>query len=120
MGDEKELKIKIKGTDTVISQKTILAQTMKDRMIGLMFSKDIPRGDGLLISPCNSIHTFFMRYPIDVVFLDKNNIVVKFYRSLKAWRITPLFFRSNKVLELRAGTLPRDFEKGLELEVISV
>lgn len=104
----------------MISENTVLAQTMKERMLGLMFSKDIPRGDGLLISPCNSIHTFFMRYPIDVVFLDKNNIVVKFYRSLKAWRMTPLFIRSKKVLELRAGTLPSEFEKGFELEVVDV
>lgn len=114
------MKIKVKETQATIAQDVRVAKTMSERMIGLMFSDDIPKGDGLLIMPCNSIHTFFMRYPIDVLFLDKNNVIVKMYRSLAAWRITPIVFTSKKVLELRAGSLSDDLKIGMSLEVENV
>lgn len=114
------MKIKVKGSENYIANDVHIAQTMRDRMLGLMFSSEIPRGDGLLLSPCNSIHTFFMNYPIDVLFLDKNNTVVKIYHSLAPWRITPIFFRSRKVLELRAGTLSKDIKVGTTIEVEDV
>lgn len=114
------MKIKVKGSKNYIANDVQMAQTMRDRMLGLMFSSDIPRGDGLLLSPCNSIHTFFMKYPIDVLFLDKNNTVVKVYQSLVPWRITPIFFSSRKVLELRAGTLSPEVKVGTTIEVEDV
>lgn len=114
------LKIKIKGTNDFVAYDVREARTMRQRMLGLMFSKDIPLGDGLLLSPCNSIHTFFMKYPIDVLFLDKNGVVLRIYKSLLPWRVTPIILKARKVLELRAGTLRDEIKIGTTIEVENV
>lgn len=58
----------------------------------------------LIIKPCNSVHTLFMKFPIDILFLDKNNKVVKVKHSLKPFRITAIYFNARIVIELPAGT----------------
>lgn len=57
----------------------------KDRLIGLMFKQEI--NEGCLFSKCNSIHTFFMKKPIDVIMTDKNNQILYMYSNLKPWKI---------------------------------
>ncbi|HLE10485.1 MAG: hypothetical protein A2504_16235 [Bdellovibrionales bacterium RIFOXYD12_FULL_39_22] len=94
------------------------ATTLQDRIIGLMFSKTMETFDGLMITPCNSIHTFFMRYPIDVIFLDKNFIVVKIIRNLSPWRITWIYLRAVQVLELPANTIPDNLKINDKIEVL--
>lgn len=79
------------------------AETLRSRMVGLLGKKSIPPGYGLLISPCNQIHTFFMKFTIDVVFLDCTNHIVKLCPQLKPWRITPLVWRAKAVLEMNGG-----------------
>jgi uncharacterized membrane protein (UPF0127 family) len=74
------------------------------RLLGLMGRTELPLGQGLHIKPCNSIHTFFMRIPIDALFLDAEGQVVKKYDALPPWRATGLSFRTKSVLELPAGT----------------
>ena len=77
-----------------------------------MFSSDMFGFDGLLIKPCNSIHTFFMQYSLDVAFLDKDLKIVKIIRNLRPWRITGLYLKANQVLELKAGTLDNKIVEG--------
>lgn len=89
------------------------------RIVGLMFRK-APKGNGLLLDPCNSIHTFFMRYALDIVFISKKNEVVKIVRDMKPWRMTSIYFKARKTLELPAGKLPSDLEVGDILEVRNV
>jgi uncharacterized membrane protein (UPF0127 family) len=60
------------------------------------------QGEGLLISPCNSIHTFFMLFPVDVVFLNKKNMITKIIRIMKPFRFG-MALNSSSVLELMAG-----------------
>lgn len=67
----------VQSSGEVISHEMVTATNIFSRMLGLMFSKDLPACDGFLISPCNSIHTFFMRYSLGVMFLDKNFKIVK-------------------------------------------
>ncbi|QFT88463.1 hypothetical protein FIU87_07400 [Bacillus sp. THAF10] len=88
-----EKKIILKSADTIFS-----------RLMGLMFKKDL-LDEGLLITPCNSIHMFFMRFPIDVVFLDKNNCIVLCIRHFKPWRVSPIVKNSYSVLELPIGSI---------------
>ena len=64
-------------------------------------------GDGLWIVPCNSIHTIGMRFPIDVVYLDSGQEVVKLYHRLAPLRIAALAFKARSVLELPAGILEK-------------
>jgi uncharacterized membrane protein (UPF0127 family) len=64
-----------------------------------------PAGDGLWIVPCRGVHTFAMRFPIDVVYLDRNQAVVHIEHHLKPWRLAPVRISANSVLELPANTL---------------
>lgn len=57
--------------------------------------------------PCNGIHTFFMRFPIDAVFMDKKGSVVKIYKNLPPWRVTWNYWKVSQVLELDAGESDR-------------
>lgn len=75
------------------------------RLIGLMGRRDLPLGQGLHLLPCNSIHTFFMRIPIDALFLDAHGAVVKVFPALPPWRLTGIYPKVRSVLELPAGTL---------------
>jgi uncharacterized membrane protein (UPF0127 family) len=104
----------------VICHKMIVASDTIARMKGLMFSEAMPDCDGFLIAPGNSIHTFFMRYPLDLVFLDKNFKVIKVIYSLGPWRMTRMYFRSRQVLEMKAGTLKKNLTAGEVLEAICI
>ena len=77
-----------------------VARTLFERIRGLIGTKSLPEGEGMLILRCNSIHTFFMSFPIDAAFLDRDGNVVKTVRNIRPWR----FFvwgglRAVKVLE---------------------
>lgn len=81
------------------------ADTLFSRTKGLLGRSCLPKGEGLWIKRCNSIHTAFMKFPIDVLFVDKNLKVVSVYENLKPWRITRLHLCASSVIELPAGTL---------------
>jgi uncharacterized membrane protein (UPF0127 family) len=76
------------------------------RMRGLLGRSGLPRGHGLLIEPTWSVHTWFMRFPIDVVFLDRELTVLKVRTHMRPWR-TSARFRARSVLELAAGECDR-------------
>lgn len=78
-----------------------------DRLFGLIF-KNIKKNQGFAIKGCNSIHTFWMRYRIDVVFLNKNNEIIRLYESLKRFRITPVIKDAYCVIEFPEFTI-KDF-----------
>ncbi len=83
------------------------ARTPWSRMVGLLGCRDLPAGDGLLLAPAWSIHTWFMRIPIDVVFLDASGTVLRVYPDLPAWRLVSGTRRARTVIEFGAGTLAR-------------
>jgi uncharacterized membrane protein (UPF0127 family) len=93
-----------------------MATTLSERVIGLMFKKKLENAEGLLIEPCNSIHTCFMRFSLDIVFISSQNRVVRIIRGMKPWRMTRMYFTAKKTLELPAGTLPLDLKVGDSLE----
>lgn len=103
-----------------ICNKMIIAHKIFDRMVGLMFSEQMPDCDGFLIAPCRSIHTFFMLYKLDILFLDKNFKVVQALYDLPAWRVTWIYFRSYQVLEMKAGTMNKNIQPGDKLEAICI
>jgi len=79
------------------------ANTFLARFAGLMFRASLSRDEGLLLSPCSSVHTSFMRFPIDVVFLDQDWRVVGIVEGLRPWRIAGGYAGSRHVLELGVG-----------------
>ena len=81
------------------------ATTVLSRMKGLLGKNSLNEGEGLLIKPCKVVHTFGMKFPIDVIFLDNNNFVIAVSKELPPNRLTPVYMRAAAVIELPAGTL---------------
>lgn len=78
-----------------------VAETFAERAKGLIGRRGLEPGHGLLIKRCNCIHTFFMRFPIDAIFLDRDGKVVKTVRNIPPWR--PWIWggwRARQVLEI--------------------
>ena len=87
-------------TVEICGVKARVARTFSERAKGLIGTKSLPDGEGMLILHCNAVHTFFMSFPIDVTFLDRQDRVVKVVRGVKPWR--PLVWggwRASKALE---------------------
>jgi len=103
------MKIINKTKNTVLAKNAIVADTVFKRIKGLLGRKDFIEGEALIIKPCNSIHTFFMRFPIDVLFVDKHNQVIKLISSLIPARLTYIYFNSAFVIELPTGTAQSTF-----------
>ena len=71
----------IQGVDAEV------AESAFERMRGLIGRSSLATGKGMLITKCNCIHTFFMRFPIDATFLDRKGAVVKVVRNIRPWRL---------------------------------
>jgi uncharacterized membrane protein (UPF0127 family) len=82
-----------------------VAETPSTRMVGLLRDTGLAQGDGLWIVPCNSIHSFWMKFVFDAVFLDKNLRVVHLVPEMKPWRISKIAFAAHTVLELPPGVI---------------
>lgn len=109
--------VQIRKGEEIIAHKVRVAKTILGRTIGLMFSESLGEYDGLLIQPTNSIHTFFMNYKLDIVFLSGDDEVVSIVRDMKPWRMTRIYFKAYKVLEMNAGTLTPNLKIGDRLEI---
>jgi uncharacterized protein len=96
----------------VVCERCVLADNAWTRMKGLLGRKGLDDGEGLLIRPSGSIHMFFMRFPIDAVFLDRELRVVKIVSELKPWRMAGAR-GAKSVLEISAGEAAR---RGLRLD----
>lgn len=89
-------------------QKTLATRVEKagriwPRIKGLLGKNGLDPGEGLWLAPCRQVHTWFMRFPIDVVFLDKELKVVGLCRGLPPFRLSPYFIRARSALELSSG-----------------
>lgn len=82
-----------------------VADTFSARFKGLMFRKDPIVNECLLIVPCNSIHMFFMNFPIDAVFLDEHQRIIKLAGNLRPWSIVKPVKEARSVLELPPGSI---------------
>lgn len=91
---------------TVVSDHCHFANSVTKRMIGLLNRKSLAPGEGLLLDRCYGIHTFFMRFTIDVLFLDKDYRVMRAVPALPPWR-TSVVKQAVYVLELPAGAIER-------------
>ena len=110
------LEVTLTNESRRLTSKVKHARSILDRMIGLMFAPPKIEIDGLLIEPCNSIHTFFMRFNLDLLFLSRENVVLKIQRNVRPWRLTWIVWRSTKVLELKSGLIPTEMKAGDRLE----
>lgn len=84
-----------------------IARTHWSRLRGLMFTDAASffAGQGLWLVPSHGVHTFAMRFPIDLVYLDEDKVVIHAERSLRPWRVAPVRTGAASVLELPTNTL---------------
>ena len=90
-----------------IDLKILYANTFWERFKGLLFYKSPIMEEGLLITRCNSIHMFFMKFPVDAVFLDQTNTVVKVAENLKPWSFISPVRHAHSTLELPSETIKK-------------
>jgi len=90
--------------NTVLAQAAELADSGATRRTGLLKHERLAPGEGLWIVPCEAVHTFFMKFPIDLVYLDKKRKVRKVRHAVPAWRMSACL-TAHSVLELPAGTV---------------
>jgi uncharacterized membrane protein (UPF0127 family) len=101
----------VRDDGAVVCERCVLADNPWTRLKGLLGRRGLDEGEGLLIRPTGSIHMFFMRFPIDAVFLDRELRVVKIVPDLKPWRMAAAR-GAKSVLEIAAGESAR---RGLEV-----
>jgi uncharacterized membrane protein (UPF0127 family) len=88
----------------ILLNKVYVADSFFPKFAGLIFRKRLKTDEGLLICSCNSVHTFWMRYPIDAIFLDDKFKVVYMIENIKPFSVTPFIKDSKYVLELLSLT----------------
>jgi uncharacterized protein len=89
---------------SVLATRLEVAATSQKRGKGLLGRTGLLPGEGLWIIPCESVHTFFMKFPIDLIYLDRRNRIRKVRSAVGAWRVSACF-SARSVLELPAGTI---------------
>lgn len=101
----------VKGSSSrgeeLIAVKVTKANNFFGKLFGLITRKKLKNNQGFLIENCSSIHTFWMRYSIDVIFLDKKNLVLAIYHNIKPFRATPFIRNAYYALELKSGTIEK-------------
>lgn len=112
------MNVKNRRTGAIVLDNLEIADTFYKRFIGLMGQKNLAKQTGLKIDPCNSIHCFFMKIPIDVMFLSKDDVVVKIIHDMKPWRISPIVKGAHYVIEANALEWVGKVEVGDKLEYI--
>jgi len=90
---------------TTVGESVELASTSLTRLFGLLGRRGVEAGGGLWIMPSSGVHTVGMRFPIDVVGLDKNLRVIKVWHNLVPYRVTSVSMKMHSVIELAAGQI---------------
>jgi uncharacterized membrane protein (UPF0127 family) len=90
---------------TLIGANIQVAETSLTRMVGLLGRRGLNAGEGLWIRPSSGVHTVGMKFPIDVVGLDKSMRVIKLWNELRPQRLTSVSLSLHSVIELKAGTI---------------
>jgi hypothetical protein len=98
------MKISNLTRQTVLARHVEVADQASTRRKGLLGRNDLPSGDALWIVPCESVHTFFMRFSIDIVYLDRDLKVRKARSNVAPWRLSACL-SAHSVIELASGTI---------------
>jgi uncharacterized membrane protein (UPF0127 family) len=112
------LKLRVRNTTrgTSLGDNIEIADSSASRAKGLLKRNGLDEGTGLWIVPCEAVHTFFMRFTIDVVYIDRKKRVRKAVKNLVPWRMS-MCLPAHSVIELPAGTIERSHtQKGDQLE----
>lgn len=98
------LRVMNRTRGSVLATRLDVAGSGPQRRKGLLGRASLLPGEGLWIVPCESVHTFFMKFPIDLVYLDREHRIKKVRSAVGAWRVS-VCFSAHSVLELAAGAI---------------
>lgn len=102
------VKIQNLKNQALIAEKCVVAESFSQRLFGLMSRSALGEKEGMLFPNCKSIHMWFMRFPIDVIFLRSDHKVSSTYSHAKPWKLLPISdLRADSVIEVPAGTLSK-------------
>lgn len=93
--------------NNLIADNIKVAENFFTRSVGLLSRKSISESEALIIKPCCSVHTFFMKFAIDILFVSASGEVIALYENISPWRILPIHLNSKYVIELSAGSISR-------------
>lgn len=91
--------------DNIVLENLTLANGFMQKLKGLMGRKKLNKSEGLMLFSCNSIHTCFMRFPIDVVFLNINHEVIAVKKGVRPWRMVNYVKKAYITVEMPEGTI---------------
>lgn len=104
---EKRWSIRVGSESRLLATRARIARSLAARVVGLLGRDGLGEGEGLILPACRSIHTAFMRFTIDAVFVDRRWRVIRVWQALPPWRVTPIIWRAQAVIELPPGTAKR-------------
>lgn len=99
------MKIINTSNNQIIACRVIIANTFFSRLKGLMFIKCFNKGNAVIITHCNMIHTFFMKIDIDILFISKSNEIVYIIEKMKPGKVSHLITKAAAVIELPEDTV---------------
>lgn len=115
------MEIRNKSNNKILASKVIIADTFINRFKGLMFKERLEEDSAMLIFPCNSVHTFFMKFPLDILFISKEYEVLYVIENMLPENISSIIRKAFWVLELPVGTIEKtNIKKGDYLNMINL
>lgn len=103
MSNEKHMILSHAVTGTILANRLLLAHSYLTRLRGLIGRPMLKPGEALWIKPSQQVHTHFMRYALDIVFLDREMRVVEVIRGLQPWKLSPWVRSAHSLIEFAAG-----------------
>lgn len=114
-------KCQILSGDTIIADNIAIAESFFKRLTGLLRHKKLEAGEGMLICPCSQVHTYGMKFSIDVIFLAKDNHIIQIEQAMAPGKMSKLITNSRHVLELQAGAAAQNgLQCGDQLTILSL
>lgn len=92
---------------TTVADEAKVAGTFFSRVRGLLNRTSLKEGEGLIIVSCRQIHMLFMRFPIDVIFVDKTNRVTGLVENIQPFSFSPIFWKASFAIELPVGVIEK-------------
>lgn len=111
------MKLINQSTQNLIIDGLMEAKSYSEKLVGLMGRGTLPANEGLWLKRCNAIHTWFMRFPIDCVFVDNKLRVVRVNHAVGPWRLCGPVLRASSVIELLGSTVGNRISVGDQLHV---
>lgn len=114
----KKIKIQNITKKNTIAGEGALADNFYTRLKGLIGKKTLAVDGAVCIKPCKSVHTFFMRFSIDVIFIDENGLVCEIVRNIKPYRVSKYVLKAKYVIEILSGNAQKlKIELGDRIEI---